>query len=459
MKRIFAGVFLIIETIMLSFVIFSFVYSHFFKEGYTGTSAFYGAEKYPIVEEYGTYRTHVLETLEKNGPALETDVEKTDNNSSNTNLTSRSDLENNLITVVSNKIRSIEGKIEKYTNSNNIIGKRLFVAAKKKFDKFAGLDMTSSQSGGQNDSMDVRDVIGITADGQLGWIQDDMDITERIENMIAFGLQMKEEGRKFVILENPNKYASIDGYTDYSMEKYEQIHSAAAAYGIDLIQAGEEMKKMGMTNQDIFFNTDFHWKPSAGIVADKILCEYLNKNTDYKIDTSLFDLDSYETEVQVDGFLGYLGKKVTLEYTDAEDFYIISPKYETDLTVWNSFDGSEKNGTIQDTLFWQEQLDVDSLYDGNKYEFYGYSDQALIQVHNNLVNDGRRMLVIKTSFANCMTPFLTSAVENLDIIDLRAFDGSVQHYINETNPDTIVLVYGLSSYEDDTLEGGLFDFR
>ena len=459
MKRIFAGVFLIIETIMLSLVMVSFVYSHFFKERYTGTSVFYGAEKYPITEEYETYRTRVLETLENAGSALETDMDNTDNHVSNTNLAGSSDSESNLLMAVSSKIRSAEDKIEKYTNSNSIIGKRKFVAAKKKLDKFAGLDMTSSQSGGQNDLTDVRDVIGTTADGQLGWIQDNVDITEQIENMIAFGLQMKEEGRNFVILENPNKYASIEGYTDYSMEKYEQIHGTAAAYGIDLIQAGEEMKKMGMTNQDIFFNTDFHWKPSAGIVADKILCEYLNNNADYKIDTTLFDPDSYETEVQVDGFLGYLGKKVTLEYTDEEDFYIISPKYETDLTVWNSYDQSQKNGTISETLFWKEQLDVDSLYDGNKYEFYGYSDQALIQVHNNLVKDGKRMLVIKTSFANCMTPFLSGAVENLDIIDLRAFDGSVQSYIEETNPDTIVLVYGLSSYEDDTIEGGLFDFR
>ncbi|MCI6732146.1 MAG: hypothetical protein MR487_07475 [Lachnospiraceae bacterium] len=140
MKRIFAGVFLIIETIMLSLVMVSFVYSHFFKERYTGTSVFYGAEKYPITEEYETYRTRVLETLENAGSALETDMDNTDDHVSNTNLAGSSDSESNLLMAVSSKIRSAEDKIEKYTNSNSIIGKRKFVAAKKKLDKFAGLD-------------------------------------------------------------------------------------------------------------------------------------------------------------------------------------------------------------------------------------------------------------------------------------------------------------------------------
>lgn len=86
------------------------------------------------------YRTRVLETLENAGSALETDMDNTDNHVSNTNLAGSSDSESNLLMAVSSKIRSAEDKIEKYTNSNSIIGKRKFVAAKKKLDKFAGLD-------------------------------------------------------------------------------------------------------------------------------------------------------------------------------------------------------------------------------------------------------------------------------------------------------------------------------
>ena len=83
----------------------------------------------------------------------------------------------------------------------------------------------------------------------------------------------------------------------------------------------------------------------------------------------------------------------------------------------------------------------------------------MITIHNNQIHDGSHILMLKTSYADCMYPYLASVVENLDVIDLRWFNGSLQSYIKETNPDTVVMVYGMTTFSGSQTINGPFDFR
>lgn len=463
MKNVFAKAFITIEIIMFGIVLFSFLGKHILAvKDISDPNVHYTEERWEITQSISDYVEAVAEHLENTEKLCEIPEDVTDTDTEEVPLTYKATKKsgsNSFFSRISNAIVKIEKQIEKYTNSSKIAGKQIWVACKKKIDHFLGLDMTNSASAGQNSQTDNRDIIAKTEEGQLGYTQDSYPLSEEIPYLVEFGLRVQESGRNFLILEPPSKYAKVDGYRDYSEEKYKYLHSFVDAYGIDQLIVGDVMKENGMTEKDIFFDTDFHWKPSSGILASGILADYLNNNYGYSIDSSYFDLNNFTVETQKDGFLGYLGKKVTLEYTDPDDFDIWYPTYDTDLTVWNSYTCTSERGSIAETLYWYEQLDVSSLYNGNKYEFYGLSDQALISIHNNLINDGSRLLVVKTSFANVMTPYLAASVENLDIIDLRAFDGSIMKYIEETNPDTVICVYGLSSYENFDTIGGLFDFR
>ncbi len=491
MKKIFGGIFIALELTMLAVVLVTFVVRHSETSASYSYGVYFGVEDYPLTETYEQYRNEVterlasaenagdntgiaaVETADTEADTIDTEtavqIQETDSTASDTETAVESKVyqtimgtsksSGGLISRISAMISSAETKIENYTNSQKLLGKNSFVEAKYALDKATGLDMTAALTGGQNSETDVRDVVAETSEDQLGWVQDDYDITEELENLVDFGLEMENQGRNFVLVQNPNKYADTDGFADYSEEKYQQIETAFSESGLDLIDLGAEFSEQGLTEKDIFFDTDFHWKPHSGVAADGILASYLNENFGYSIDLSLYNSDSYEAEVEEDGFLGHLGKKVSLVYTDPDDFPILHPLYTTDYTVYNSYDGSEKTGSVEETLYWYERLDEDSLYDGNKYEFYGYSDQTLIRIHNNQSTDGRKILVLKESYANCMIPYLAAGVENLDVIDLRLFCGSIRSYIEDTNPDTVVVLYGLSSYEDDTVEEGLFDFR
>jgi hypothetical protein len=356
-------------------------------------------------------------------------------------------------------ISSAEEKIENYTNVTNISQKYLFIEAKKSVDKLAGLDMTLSVSAQKNDLADATDIVVETAEGQLGGVQDDIDISEALDNLVAFGLDMEAEGRNFIFFQNPNKYEDSIPYTDYSDKYYKKIVNAFDEYGLDIYDYEETFATLGMMESDIFYNTDHHWKASTGILADKLLCEYLNDNYGYDIDTFNFEINQYTTETYKGIFLGSLGKKVSTVYAEPDDFVIYCPLYNTDLTVYKSSNNSIISGTVQETLFDYKRLECTSLYDDSVYWFYGYGDQALINVHNNLVNDGSNILLIKTSFADCMVPYLGTVVEDLAVIDLRYFEGSIRSYIEETDPDTVIVLTGLSLMETASAENSAFDFR
>ncbi len=471
MKKIFAAVFAVLEGGLLLLVLCTFAVRHM-ETGSVYSYGVYFGEDYPLKETYEQYRASVQKRL--------ADPDAEDASSQKSALTDETDsgfgsepVESKVYQSIMGKadpgmsavqrlsalFTSIETKIENYTNSQKILGKNSFVELKKSLDRATGLDMTASLTKGQNSETDVRDVVAETEEKQLGWVQDSYDITEELENLVDFGKEMEKEGRNFVLVQNPNKYAVTEGFRDYSEEKYRQIAAAFSDADLALLDLGSEFRDRGYSQKDIFFDTDFHWKPQSGILADQITAEYLNSYCGYSIRTELYEPDMYETELQKEGFLGHLGKKVTLTYTEPEDFPILHPLYPTDYTVYNSYDGSEKTGTLEETLYWQEHLNEKSLYDGNKYEFYGYSDQSLITIRNNKKQNGKRLLVLKESFANCMTPYLAADIERVDVVDLRLFCGSIREYIRSVNPDTVLMVYGLSSYEDDRVEEGLFDFR
>lgn len=354
---------------------------------------------------------------------------------------------------VLSKIESFKNKVEKSATSSFSF-RMPFVLVKKACDKALGLDMTTSLCAGENNLNDSSDIVLVYEDDYLGFIMDDADVSEAVENLIAFGSQMKNEERNFLFFMSPEKYRGNEIYQDYSEEKKKEVMNAFEACGLDLLCIPEIVDEEKMAS--LFFKTDHHWLPSSGIWADKLLCEFLNQEYGYNFDTSVFNMDNYEIDIWEGSSLGSLGKKVTEVYSQRENFPIILPRYDTDLQVFISSKGETSYGTIEDTLLDYSAFNKKDVYSRKNYDFYGYNDQGLIKIHNNNIHDGSNILIVKTSFADCMYPYLAAIVEDLNIIDLRHYNGSLQSYIQEADPDTVIVIYGLGTFSGNEIS---FDFR
>lgn len=352
-----------------------------------------------------------------------------------------------------------EDKFDIYTKDNYILQSACLWLTKIIDKNIIRLDMSLSVSDGENVIGDFDDIVVPFENDSLGYLIDTADVSEQTENIVEFGTRMKNEGRNFLYLMPPGKYAGNEIYHDYSEQAYEYIIKTLSDANLDVLDIKKIIDECKIDFNSLFFKTDHHWLPTTGIWADKLLAEYLNSNYDYSIDTSLFEQDNYDVTVLKNNYLGSQGVKVSTVYAKPDDFPIVIPKFETDFVVLNSYLNSTKQGSIQQTLFDYSALEQENLYKRCSYDLYGYGNRELIRIHNNNVKDGKRVLFIKTSQANVMYPFFAAGVEYVDVVDLRSFRGSLQTFIKETNPDTVVIVYGVLSCDKDAIEQGNFDFR
>lgn len=176
---------------------------------------------------------------------------------------------------------------------------------------------------------------------------------------------------------------------------------------------------------------------------------------------NLFHEEQYEIKIFQRWFLGSLGKKLTLSRVEPEDFSYMLPRFPHEIHYEIPSLGINDTGTFEITYDPYQFSSID-YYEKTLYEGYNYSDNPVIRFHNNQVIDGKRILIIKDSFANVIVPFLSLGVENLCVIDTRMFTGSLLRFADEYWPDIVLIIANPSSYArpiDWESHTSFFDFR
>ena len=122
---------------------------------------------------------------------------------------------------------------------------------------------------------------------------------------------------------------------------------------------------------------------------------------------------------------------------------MITPKFETDFTEEIPVKNSIRNGSFEDTLLYKEYLAKD-YYIFNNYITYSGGDFRLQKIINNKIENGKKILVIRSSFGCVVTPFLALHAKELHVIDTRDGDYpagekvNVEEYIKEIKPDYVI---------------------
>ena len=80
-------------------------------------------------------------------------------------------------------------------------------------------------------------------------------------------------------------------------------------------------------------------------------------------------------------------------------------------------------------------------------------------IQNNNIDNGKKMLYIMDSFSTSVIPYIAMDVEEIVILDLRAFNGSVMNVIEKFAPDTVVVAYNPSTFSASTTHTGTFTFE
>ena len=183
-------------------------------------------------------------------------------------------------------------------------------------------------------------------------------------------------------------------------------------------------------NSSLYYKTDHHWTSEGAFIAYQAICKSL----------SIVPVpeSQYSKEI-TNGFYGtsYSTSLYTLTKPDV-------------LTVMRSkITGGKAKVIIEDGSKPEEYNNMffdDALKTADKYVVFLNGNHGLERIITG--NEGGKLLLIKDSFAHCITPFLAENFSEIILIDLRYYKKPVSSLIEDESPSQIMFLYGIDTFAD-----------
>lgn len=193
--------------------------------------------------------------------------------------------------------------------------------------------------------------------------------------------------------------------------------------GVKSVKAYEELEKH--TKEYIQFNTDHHWTGLGAYYAYKAFCVSAGLNCQ--------PLSAFTKKV-IPNFLGtlyyYTKSEELKENIDSVEYYKVP--FETKTYFY-------KNG-IENGV--PSQLYYESAKGGNAYGVYLGSDFPMIRCITPNKN-GKKIIIIKDSYGNAFSHYLTSHYEEVIILDYRYFTGNIISLVNKYKVTDILFAHNV----------------
>lgn len=177
----------------------------------------------------------------------------------------------------------------------------------------------------------------------------------------------------------------------------------------------------------IYYKTDHHWTTLGAYYAYVAFC--------HSADLTPLSLEDFTIENASDAFYGTLFSKGNFSFASPDTIQLFYPKQAETLEVTY-----EATGKITSSLYEYSYLDTK-----DKYSVFLDNNHPLIKIKTS-VNNGRKLLVIKDSYANCFIPFLTQHYEEIQVVDLRLMNAPIATFAKEAGISEILLLYNVQNF-------------
>ena len=285
--------------------------------------------------------------------------------------------------------------------------------------------------------------------------ESDADIEAAADSLQEFFGFLDEKGIDHLYLNMGSKTSPVDRQMpitnmECTNENGDRFQTALETRGIEYVDMRDELLQSGRDWYGSFYIADNHWTTDTQLWLAGDIAGILNKDYGYNFDLSTFDKTNYNSEVHPTYWLGSQGRAVTAKRAPLDDFEIITPKFETSLTVTVPSRGEDITGPYADSYFNRELFDDiasytddDHLNKPDAYSCIRIGNERLAHVHNNLPtgNEGKKILFLYDSYSHYIASYLALGIEDVDIIHLPNTDESVRKYIEETKPDMVLVMY------------------
>ncbi len=293
------------------------------------------------------------------------------------------------------------------------------------------------------------------ADDGLHYHTTRTDAAPYADAVAAFRDRLAAHDIPLVYLQAPTK--EIDGYTDYPPGiDYESVENAAdmlaslCERGVTTFSFTKAFLEAGIPPETQFYRTDHHWTTQSAFEAVKLSLPLLSETIGVTLDATLYDDDRWTSLYQPQSFLGSIGRRIGAELAGLDDYTYLEPVFETAYDVFYPptsrevpyWSGSFHHTMVRDKLLYAEDVAA------NRYATYFQYDYAELIIKNKKIDNGVKLAIVKDSFALPYTAFLSCAVSEITMIDLREFEGSVTDFLIDYDPDAVIILYGNGSFSN-----------
>ena len=113
---------------------------------------------------------------------------------------------------------------------------------------------------------------------------------------------------------------------------------------------------------------------------------------------------------------------------------------DTGVTVTNYPQGAAVPGKLYDESF---------LAVKDKYSYFYGGNTPLLTVTTEHT-DAPRLLILRDSYMDTLSPYLTAHFSELHILDLRYYRSSIKAYAAERDIDAVLVCYSVKNFAEDT---------
>lgn len=282
----------------------------------------------------------------------------------------------------------------------------------------------------------------------VSWRYSQEEIENAGENISRFAQRQLSQGKQFLFVMVPSQISKFEdllptGYTDTTNETADILLELLTQNGVPCLDLRETMHAEGMTQADAYFTTDHHWKPQTGFWAYTKMLEALQQlDVIAPVDPFYTDSVNFEFITYEKTFLGSSGKRTGIYYAGLDDFVLIRPKFDTEISVTIPERDLDLTGRYEDTAY---NTDVETDYshpdyfNENAYGLYGWGDTKLTQWRNEHAPENAKVMLIGESFGNVPFSLMSLYFTCCDELDMRHYADGFAEYYASYQPDIVIL--------------------
>ncbi|NBI66430.1 hypothetical protein D1646_06305 [Pseudoflavonifractor sp. 60] len=183
------------------------------------------------------------------------------------------------------------------------------------------------------------------------------------------------------------------------------------------------------SGEDIYYRTDHHWTSLGAFYGANAMFQAMGLEP--------LNLSDYQKTTVTDQFYGTLFSSSGVRWLPPDQIDTYVPDDGIQVTSW--FQGAPVEGG----LYVDSYLEVK-----DKYSYFLGGNQPLCVVEKE-DSDGPRVLLIRDSYSDSLTPFLTERFSEIHLFDLRYNLSSIQKYVEENPIDTVIVLYSFPNFASD----------